>query len=94
MLNIFPTLGKVAFKSCTVVDLKTDQEYEEKTCADALKFVNGVYRSDVLNFDHEDDAITFDYYKENFACVVDFHNSDEILEITCLNHLKELARDC
>ena len=94
MLNIFPTLGRVTLKSCTVVDLKTEQEFEQDTCLDALKFVNGVYRTehDRLQLDRMDD-ITFDYYAENFACVVDFHNTDENIEITCLNHLKELATD-
>lgn len=94
MLN-FPTVGKITQDSVSLVCSHPDDSYEVdfKKCSQALDAVNETY-NDVVWGAPLNEKCDFRFYKKFFTVEVSFHNSDDILEITCLNHLKELAEHC
>lgn len=94
MLKLFSNPWAVSVKSVTVnFGENDDDEVDFKTCKQALEAVQEFYEESTLLFDFDDINISSEFYNENCIAVIDFHNSDDVLEITSLEHLKELARN-
>lgn len=86
MFNIISKIfNKVTQKQVDLIFIKSGEKVSFKTCQEALDYSFNIYAKVPTK------ETFYDFYMDNCKTRVLFNNSKDILHVSCLDHLKELA---